>query len=72
MYWYNPTTRSTEGRPAPETDAEALGLLDGNLNTDSFVAEYEKLRASGAGVEEALILTGHEFRLKHLEFRAAR
>lgn len=72
MYWYDPKTRVTESRPAPETDAEALALLGGNLNTHFFVAAYEELRASGMGVEEALTLTGHEFRLKHLEFRAAR
>jgi hypothetical protein len=47
MYWYNPKTRSTERRGAPRTDAEARVLLDGNLNTESFVTEYEKLRDSG-------------------------
>jgi hypothetical protein len=72
MYWYNPKTRSTETRPAPHTDAEARVLLDGNLNTESFVTEYEKLRDSGMDVEQALIFTGHEFRLRQLAFRAAR
>ncbi len=72
MYWYNPTTRSTETRPAPRTDEEALALLDGSLNSESFVTEYERLRDSGMGIEQALIFTGHEFRLRHLEFRAAR
>ncbi|MBA3615901.1 MAG: hypothetical protein M3491_09920 [Actinomycetota bacterium] len=72
MYWYNPKTRSTETRPAPHTDAEARVLLDGNLNTESFVTEYEKLRDSGMNVEQALIFTGHEFRLRQLAFRAAR
>jgi hypothetical protein len=72
MYWYNPKTRSTERRGAPRTDAEARVLLDGNLNTESFVTEYEKLRDSGMNVEQALIFTGHEFRLRQLAFRAAR
>jgi hypothetical protein len=72
MYWYNPMTRSTETRPAPHTDAEARNLLGGNLNTESFVTEYEGLRNSGMGVEQALIFTGHEFRLRQLAFRAAR
>ena len=72
MYWYNPKTRSTETRGAPRTDAEARVLLDGNLNTESFVTEYEKLRDSGMDVEQALIFTGHEFRLRQLAFRAAR
>jgi hypothetical protein len=72
MYWYNPKTRSTETRPAPQTDAEARDLLDGHLNTESFVIEYERLRDSGMDVEQALIFTGHEFRLRQLAFRAAR
>lgn len=72
MYWYNPKSRSTETRPAPHTDEEARDLLDGHLNTESFVTEYERLRDSGMSVEQALIFTGHEFRLRQLEFRAAR
>ena len=72
MYWYNPKTRSTETRPAPHTDAEARDLLDGSLNTGSFVSEYERLRDSGMSVEQALIFTGREFRLRQLAFRAAR
>ena len=72
MYWYNPRTRCSESIPAPTTDEEALALLDGDLNTMAFVAEFERLRESGMEVEQALIFTGHEFRLKQLEFRAAR
>jgi hypothetical protein len=72
MYWYNPKTRSTETIVAPTSDTEALPLLEGDLNTTAFVAEYEMLRETGMDVEQALIFTGHEFRLKHLEFRAAR
>ncbi|CAN5798661.1 hypothetical protein BH18ACT11_BH18ACT11_02290 [soil metagenome] len=72
MYWYNPRTRCTETIPAPATDKEALTLLEGDLNTAAFVAEYDSLRETGMDVEQALIFTGHEFRLKQLEFRAAR
>jgi hypothetical protein len=72
MYWYNPKTRCTETVPAPPTDREALALLEGDINTMAFAAEYERLRETGMGIEQALIFTGHEFRLKHLEFRAAR
>jgi hypothetical protein len=72
MYWYNPRTRCTETSRVPETDEEALALLEGDLNTMAFAAEYERLRETGMGIEQALIFTGHEFRLKHLEFRAAR
>ena len=72
MYWYNPKTRCTETIMAPATDTEALALLDGDLNTMAFSAEYERLREMGMDVEQALIFTGHEFRLKQLEFRPAR
>ena len=72
MYWYNPKTRRTETIRAPETDQEALALLEDDLNTMAFADEYERLRETGMGIEQALIFTGHEFRLKQLEFRAAR
>ena len=72
MYWYNPKTRCTETIPAPTTDQEAVDLFEDDLNTMAFVDEYERLRESGMGIEQALIFTGHEFRLKQLEFRAAR
>ena len=72
MYWYNPKTRSTETRPPPHTDEEAIDLLGGNLNTNAFVTEYERLRDLGMSVEQALIFVGHEFRLRQLAFRAAR
>jgi hypothetical protein len=72
MYWYNPKTRCSETVPAPATDDEALTLLEGDINTMAFSTEYERLRETGMGIEQALIFTGHEFRLKHLEFRAAR
>ena len=62
MYWYNPKTRCTETVPAPATDREALALLGGDINTMAFAAEYERLRESGMGIEQALIFTGHEFR----------
>jgi hypothetical protein len=68
MYWYNPKTRSTEQRSTPETDEEALNLLDGNLYSEAFVMEYERLRGAGMDIEQALVFTGHAFRLKHLRY----
>jgi hypothetical protein len=69
MYWYNPKIRSTEERATPETDEEALNLLDGDLNSEAFVMEYEKLRGAGMDIEQALVFTGHAFRLKHLRYQ---
>jgi hypothetical protein len=33
-----------------------------------FVKEYCKLRPSGTSIEQALVLVGHEFRLRQLEY----
>jgi hypothetical protein len=67
MHWYNPRIRSEEDRPAPETDEEAIRLLEGDLNSGAFISEYERLRGSGMTVEQAMIYVGRHFRLRHLE-----
>ncbi len=33
------------------------------------MAEYERLREEGMGVEQAMIFVGHEFRLRHLRYQ---
>lgn len=67
MYWYNPTTRTSERVQAPSTDEQAIELLAGDPQSATFVSEYARLRGSGMEIEPALILVGHEFRLRHLE-----
>ena len=69
MYWYNPRTRLSERVAAPSNDEEAIDMLAGDLNSSEFVQEYLKLRHSGAPVEQALILVGHEVRLRQPEYR---
>lgn len=69
IYWYNPKIRSTEDRPAPETNEEAVSLLAGDINSEAFLSEYNRLRESGMGIEQALIFTGHKFRLRQLEYQ---
>ena len=66
MHWYNPKTMSVEDSPAPSTDEEALAMLRGDVNSGAFMAEYERRREEGMGVEQAMIFVGHEFRLRHL------
>ncbi len=66
MHWYNPKTMSVEDTPAPSTDEEALQMLRGDINSGSFIAEYDRLREEGMGVEQAMIFVGHAFRLRHL------
>jgi hypothetical protein len=41
-------------------------LLAWDLNSAAFIAEYEKLRAEGMEIEQAMIfVVSHEFRLRH-------
>ena len=44
-------------------------MLAGDPNSVEFVQEYLKLRHSEATIEQALILVGHEFRLRQPEYR---
>ena len=67
MYWYNPTTRTSERVDAPSTDEEAIQMLAGDPDSVKFVTEYAELRHSGMEIETALILVGHEFRLRQHE-----
>lgn len=68
MYWYNPTTRASERVQAPRTDQEAIEMLAGDPQSAASVSEYARLRKEqGMEIEQALILVGHEFRLRHLQ-----
>jgi hypothetical protein len=67
MYWYNPTTRTSERVKAPSTDEQAVQLLAGIPESAEFIAEYLELRRSGSPIEQALVLVGHEFRLREPE-----
>ena len=67
MYWYNPTTRTSERAQAPSTDEQAIRMLDGHPASATFVSEYAKLRRSGTPVESALVLVGHEEQLRRLD-----
>jgi hypothetical protein len=69
VYWYNPTTRTSEKVQAPSTDEQAVEMLAGDPQSVAFVSEYARLRKEqGMEIEPALILVGHEARLRHLEF----
>ena len=67
MYWYNPTTRTSERVQAPSTDEQAVRMLAGIPDSADFVGEYLELRRSGSPIEQALVLVGHEFRLREPE-----
>jgi hypothetical protein len=67
MYWYNPTISTSQRVEAPATDEQAIQMLSGTLDSAEFIKEYRHLRRSGSPIEQALILVGHEFRLRQPE-----
>ena len=69
MHWYNPKIRGIEDVTAPSTDEEAFRMLRGDINSGAFMAEYERLRAEGMGVEQAMIFVEHHFRMVHLRYQ---
>ena len=65
MHWYNPNRRVAEIVLAPYTDEEAVYMLWGATDSWAFVAEYERLRGEGMGVEQATVFVGHIFGMRH-------
>ena len=71
MYWYNPATRTSERVAAPSDDEQAIRMLAGAQDSAEFIKEYRELRRSGTPIEQALVLVGHEFRLRQPEYQLA-
>ena len=71
MYWYNPKTRTSERVEAPSTGEQAIQMLAGTQDSAEFIEEYYKLRRSGTPIEQALVLVGHEFRLRQMDYQLA-
>jgi hypothetical protein len=69
MYWYNPTSRTSERVEAPSTDQQAIQMLAGTKDSVEFIQEYCELRRSGLPIEHALVLVGHESRLRQPEYQ---
>ena len=69
MYWYNPTTHTSERVEAPSTDEQAIRMLAGTQDSAAFIKHYCELRRSGAPIEQALVLVGHELRLRQAEYQ---
>ena len=51
---------------APRTDEEADRKLSVGPDSGAFVAEYGRLRGEGMPAEQATILAGHRFGMRHL------
>ena len=74
MYWHNPTTRTSERVDAPLEDEKAIKMLAGHPSSATFVSDYAELRHSGMPIETALVMVGHEERLRqhdHMPVRLA-
>ena len=71
MYWYNPKTRASEKVEAPSTDEQAIQMLAGAPDSAEFIKEYCELRRSETPIEQALVLVGHEFRLRQAGYQLA-
>ncbi len=67
MYWYNPTTQTSERVQAPSTDEQAVQMLSGTPDSAEFIGEYLELRRAGSPIEQAMVLVGHELRLREPE-----
>ena len=64
MYWYDPTIHASERVAAPSNDDEAVRMLAGRPDSARLVSGYAELRRWGAPIERALVLVGHEARLR--------
>jgi hypothetical protein len=71
MYWYNPTTCTSERVDAPSTDEQAIRMLAGTQDSAEVIKHYCQLRRSGTAIEQALVLVGHESRLRQPEYQLA-
>ena len=72
MYWYNPTIHASERVAAPSSNEEAISMLAGDPDSARLVSEYADLRRSGAPIERALVLVGHEERMREHELAPVR
>ena len=69
MRWYNPKKRVAESVLAPYTDEEAEHMLWGATDSWALLREYQRLRDDGMGIEQAMIVVGHRFRMWHLSYQ---
>jgi hypothetical protein len=56
--WYNPRLNTFEWREVPESDEEALSLLEGSPYSPISTETYREWRQLGAPIAEALIRAG--------------
>jgi hypothetical protein len=71
VYWYNPKGRTSQRVQAPSTDEQAIQMLAGTQDSAQFIKHYCELRCTGTPIEQALVLVGHEFRLRQPKYQLA-
>ena len=67
MRWYNPKLEGFEWREVPESDEEALSLLEGSSFTPTCTRTYREWRELGAGIMASLIRAGEAARIEQPE-----
>ena len=72
MYWYDPTIHDSERVAAPSNDEQAVRMLAGCTDSARLASEYADLRRSGAPIERALVLLGHDERLREHDLAPVR
>jgi hypothetical protein len=72
MYWYNPTTQTSERVAAPTDDEAAIRMLAGHPAFATCVSEYAEQRRLGTPIERALVSVGHVERLRQQEYMGVR
>jgi hypothetical protein len=65
MHWYNPVAKQEEEVPAPMNDEQAIEKLSGHSDSDRFIEEYRRMRATNPDSIDALALTGETFYREH-------
>ena len=56
--WFNPRLNTFEWREVPESDEEALSLLEGSPHSATCTQTYREWRQLGAAIGAALIRAG--------------
>jgi len=60
--WYNPALEDYEWREVPQSDEEALSLLEGSPHAPMCTDSYREWRELGASITAALIRAGEAAR----------
>ena len=63
--WYNPKLEDFEWKEVPESDEEALSLLEDSPYTPTCTETYRKWRELGASITVALIRAGEAAEEEH-------